>query len=91
MIGPRPNLLGLAAGTHKRLETSQPVLTNGDLDKIRSISELLDRRLPHRRPSTSPAMQVRAQLACRPRSNASASKRQQYVTVFWMLLVQLLL
>ena len=42
MIGPRPNLLGLAAGTHKRLEISQPVLTNGDLDKIRSISELLD-------------------------------------------------
>ncbi len=42
MIGPRPNLLGLAAGTHKRLEISQPVLTNADLDKIRSISELVD-------------------------------------------------
>ena len=42
MIGPRPNLLGLAAGTHKRLEVSQPVLTNADLDKIRSISELVD-------------------------------------------------
>ena len=42
MIGPRPNLLGLAAGTHKRLEVTQPVLTNRDLEKIRSISELVD-------------------------------------------------
>ncbi len=42
MIGPRPNLLGLAAGTHKRLEISQPVLTNAALEKIRSISELVD-------------------------------------------------
>ena len=42
MIGPRPNLLGLAAGTHKRLEVTQPVLTNADLDKIRSIHELVD-------------------------------------------------
>jgi glutamate synthase (NADPH/NADH) large chain len=42
MIGPRPNLLGHHAGNHKRLEVSQPVLTNGDLEKIRSISELVD-------------------------------------------------
>jgi glutamate synthase (NADPH) large chain len=42
MIGPRPNLLGLAAGTHKRLEVVQPVLTNADLEKIRSIHELVD-------------------------------------------------
>ena len=42
MIGPRPNLLGHDAGAHKRLEVSQPVLTNADLEKIRSISELLD-------------------------------------------------
>jgi glutamate synthase (NADPH/NADH) large chain len=42
MIGPRPNLLGLAAGTHKRLEVSQPILTNADLEKIRSIRELVD-------------------------------------------------
>ena len=43
MIGPRPNLLGHHAGAHKRLEVSQPVLTNTDLEKIRSISDLLDR------------------------------------------------
>jgi glutamate synthase (NADPH/NADH) large chain len=42
MIGPRPNLLGHQAGTHTRLEVSQPVLTNADLDKIRSISQLLN-------------------------------------------------
>ncbi len=42
MIGPRPNLLGHDAGAHKRLEVSQPVLTNADLAKIRSISTLLD-------------------------------------------------
>src|ERR1700760_2967454 len=42
MIGPRPNLLGRDAGAHKRLEVSQPVLTNTDVEKIRSISELVD-------------------------------------------------
>lgn len=42
MIGPRPNLLGHQAGTHKRLEASQPILTNEDLEKIRSIQETLD-------------------------------------------------
>ena len=42
MIGPRPNLLGHDAGAHKRLEVSQPVLTNSDVEKIRSISELVD-------------------------------------------------
>ncbi len=42
MIGPRPNLLGRAAGTHQRLEVTQPVLSNGDLEKIRAIRELVD-------------------------------------------------
>jgi glutamate synthase (NADPH/NADH) large chain len=42
MIGPRPNLLGHAAGSHKRLEVHQPVLSNGDLEKIRAIEELAD-------------------------------------------------
>jgi len=42
MIGPRPNLLGHHAGNHKRLEVSQPILTNADLEKIRSIDTLLD-------------------------------------------------
>ena len=42
MIGPRPNMLGRQAGTHKRLEVSQPVLTDADIAKIRSVSEVLD-------------------------------------------------
>jgi glutamate synthase (NADPH/NADH) large chain len=42
MIGPRPNLLGRQAGTHKRLEVAQPVLTDEDLAKIRAINQLLD-------------------------------------------------
>ncbi|MDB5694283.1 MAG: gltB, partial [Alphaproteobacteria bacterium] len=42
MIGPRPNLLGHHAGTHKRLEVSQPILTDEDLEKIRSIQDVLD-------------------------------------------------
>ncbi|MET1111448.1 MAG: glutamate synthase large subunit [Allosphingosinicella sp.] len=42
MIGPRPNLLGHQAGAFKRLEVAQPVLTNGDLEKIRSIHDAVD-------------------------------------------------
>ncbi len=42
MIGPRPNLLGMEAGTHKRLEVEQPILTNEDVAKIRSVEAALD-------------------------------------------------
>ncbi|WP_343609489.1 glutamate synthase large subunit [Novosphingobium sp.] len=42
MIGPRPNLLGREAGTHKRLEIDQPILTNDDIAKIRSVEAALD-------------------------------------------------
>ena len=42
MIGPRPNLLGHDAGSHKRLEVDQPILTNADLAKIRSVEAVLD-------------------------------------------------
>ena len=42
MVGPRPNLLGREAGTHKRLEVAQPILTNQDLAKIRSVEAALD-------------------------------------------------
>ncbi|MEG3620330.1 glutamate synthase large subunit [Magnetovibrio sp. PR-2] len=44
LIGPRPNLLDLAdAGTKKRLEARQPILTNLDLEKIRHIENHVDR------------------------------------------------
>ncbi len=42
MVGPRPNLLGRDGGTHKRLEVDQPILTNEDLAKIRSVEVALD-------------------------------------------------
>ncbi|PWQ94120.1 glutamate synthase large subunit [Leucothrix arctica] len=40
LIGPRPNLLGHDdQGSHMRLESSQPVLSNEDLDRIRHIHD----------------------------------------------------
>ncbi len=40
LIGPRPNLLGLeSAGEHMRLEVSQPILSNNDIDRIRHIED----------------------------------------------------
>src|SRR5258707_11623318 len=43
IIGPRPNLFGLEGVSRtKRLEVRQPILTNDDLEKIRSISEVGD-------------------------------------------------
>jgi glutamate synthase (NADPH/NADH) large chain len=41
IIGPRPNLFDLEGTSHtKRLEVRQPILSNADLEKVRSISEL---------------------------------------------------
>jgi len=43
-IGPRPNILDHeGAARAKRLEVRQPILTNGDLEKIRSIGHTEDR------------------------------------------------
>jgi glutamate synthase (NADPH/NADH) large chain len=43
LIGPRPNLLGHAsAGNHMRLEVSQPILTNTDIERIRHIKDHTD-------------------------------------------------
>src|SRR5207247_3254379 len=43
IIGPRPNLFDLEGLSHtKRLEARQPILTNADLEKIRSISDVAD-------------------------------------------------
>ena len=40
-IGPRPNLLDLeGTSAHMRLEVSQPILTNDDLERIRSIGRV---------------------------------------------------
>jgi len=43
-IGPRPNILDHEGMAHaKRLEVRQPILTNGDLEKIRSIGHTEER------------------------------------------------
>src|SRR6188768_4046748 len=43
IIGPRPNLFDLEDTSNtKRLEVRQPILTNEDLEKIRSISDVSD-------------------------------------------------
>ncbi|GHC64221.1 glutamate synthase large subunit [Limoniibacter endophyticus] len=43
-IGPRPNIFDLEGSSRKkRLEVRQPILTNGDLEKIRSIGHTEDR------------------------------------------------
>src|SRR5271169_2508355 len=43
IIGPRPNLFDLEGTSKtKRLEVHQPILTNADLEKIRSISKVGD-------------------------------------------------
>src|SRR5690242_11496108 len=43
IIGPRPNLFDLEGlSRKKRLEVHQPILTNANLEKIRSISDLGD-------------------------------------------------
>ncbi len=42
-IGPRPNILDLeGTSKQKRLEVDQPILTNEDLERIRSIGEVKD-------------------------------------------------
>ena len=42
-IGPRPNLLDLeGTSTLKRLEVMQPILSNEDLEKIRTIGDIAD-------------------------------------------------
>ncbi|MGP8123208.1 MAG: glutamate synthase large subunit [Xanthobacteraceae bacterium] len=42
-IGPRPNLFDIEGMSRsKRLEVRQPILTDADLEKIRSISEIAD-------------------------------------------------
>ena len=43
IIGPRPNLLDLTGmAVTKRLEVRQPILTDADLEKIRSIGDVAD-------------------------------------------------
>ena len=75
MIGPRPNLLGHDAGTHKRLEVTQPILTNDDLEKIRSIEELLDGAFRTDDDRHAPGRRRKAPPVSSGRSSACAARR----------------
>ncbi len=49
IIGPRPNLFDIEGlSSTKRLEVRQPILTNGDLEKIRAIAEVGDTQFKSR-------------------------------------------
>ena len=77
-IGPRPNILDLeGTSRRKRLEVRQPILTNEDLEKIRSHRPFRGPRSTPR-PSTSPIRPSRARPAWTARSTgcATAPKRR---------------
>jgi len=62
LIGPRPNLLDFDnAGTHMRLEVHQPILTNKDLERIRTIED-----------STKGAFRTRTVSMCYPADQGAA-------------------
>ncbi|OQW94058.1 MAG: glutamate synthase large subunit [Beggiatoa sp. IS2] len=62
LIGPRPNLLALNKGDlQKRLEVHQPILSNGDLEKIRRIEV-----------QTHGAFRTKTLSICYPATNAAA-------------------
>ena len=62
-IGPRPNLFDLEGlAKKKRLEVRQPILTNEDLEKIRSISHV-EKQFDTQARSTSPIRPSRARPA----------------------------
>ncbi len=63
MIGPRPNLLGHQAGTHHRLEVSQPILTDADLKKIHAIERLVPAFRTDTLDATWPAVEGAAGMA----------------------------
>ena len=66
LIGPRPNLLGLSdGGSNMRLEITQPVLTNTDLERIRDIED-----------SSGGAFRTRTLDICYPADKGSAGMKQ---------------
>ena len=82
IIGPRPNMFDLEGTSKtKRLEVRQPILTNEDLEKIRSISEMSDSHFQsHTFDITYPAehgadgMELGARRAVRARRRGSARR-----------------
>ncbi len=77
LIGPRPNLLGLeSASEHMRLEVSQPVLSNTDIERIRHIKDHTGGAFSTQTLSMC-YPPVPAPAAWSPRSGHSASRRSR--------------
>ncbi len=75
IIGPRPNLFDLEGmSTVKRLEAHQPILTNEDLEKIRSISEVSDSHFKSLHARRHLGRPTSAPRACRARSTSCATR-----------------
>ncbi|MBN8980361.1 MAG: glutamate synthase large subunit, partial [Rhizobiales bacterium] len=54
IIGPRPNLFDIDGQSQtKRLEVRQPILTDGDMEKIRSIADVADNHFKSRELDTT--------------------------------------
>jgi glutamate synthase (NADPH/NADH) large chain len=71
LIGPRPNLLGHeSAGDHMRLEVTQPVLSNTDIERIRHIKD-----------HTGGAFKTKTLDICYPASNGANGMQAALTTV----------
>jgi glutamate synthase (NADPH/NADH) large chain len=76
-IGPRPNIFDLEGNSkRKRLEVRQPILTNGDLEKIRSIGRSFRGFTSTRRRSTSPIRPSKGAAGMGPALDASVRPRR---------------
>ena len=75
MIGPRPNLLGHDAGTHKRLEVDQPILTNARPREDPLGRGSARRRVPHRDDRHDLGRRAAAPTGSRWRSRRCAGRR----------------
>ncbi len=77
IIGPRPNLFDLEGTSKtKRLEVRQPILTNEDLEKIRSIGDVEDNPFQVAARSTSPSRPSRARPGSSRRSTQLCDRRR---------------
>ena len=75
IIGPRPNLFDLEGMSNtKRLEVHQPILTNANLEKIRSISEVAESHFKSLTLDTTWPAEVRRRRHGRARSKRSCSQ-----------------
>ncbi len=79
-IGPRPNIFDLEGSSRrKRLEVRQPILTNGDLEKIRCIGHFEDRFDTKTLDMTYPAEQGAGGMHGRPATGCASAPRRPFM------------